>query len=233
MCYDSINGSLLTTCHTASVPLAAPPFPRRVVIRADKANADTELAAGQLGVVSKVEHSTSGIEVQVPSLGNVTLQLQQQYLSHVHDPPEALKATRSVATGAWAAKHGAKSDGAYWSSTIACRRLVGGYFSPNRSVADAIAAMPPRLVTSSAGQGMDYYPLLSPLSSRKRSHAESASGLMAVLGSPLGGAGGQHQQGLLQVRHPLTRPRASSSRNEYPHAFRRASPRWWARGCGR
>ena len=44
------------------------PYPHRVIIRGGKAAASQDLM-GQLGVISKVEHSTSAVEVQLPKLG--------------------------------------------------------------------------------------------------------------------------------------------------------------------
>lgn len=41
---------------------------RRIIIRGGKAAADQDLM-GQLGFISKVEHSTSAVEVQLPKLG--------------------------------------------------------------------------------------------------------------------------------------------------------------------
>ena len=63
--------SLTPFCVSHAGILTFPPYPYpicRVIIRGGKAAASQDLM-GQLGVISKVEHSTSAVEVQLPKLG--------------------------------------------------------------------------------------------------------------------------------------------------------------------
>ncbi|GAX78340.1 hypothetical protein CEUSTIGMA_g5782.t1 [Chlamydomonas eustigma] len=69
-----------------------------VMIGGSKNNKTETDLMRQLGIVTKVEHSTSGVEVHVPKLG-INLQLQQQFLNYLKEPPEPLRVTRSLATG--------------------------------------------------------------------------------------------------------------------------------------